>query len=149
MTSFIEILRLRLRMTIRALRKTKKGGKMKKYLLTMVLAILFVAFTGIYTTADDGQVTPRIFTPNGDTKNDVVSFTFPNPDPGDTSQLGRIFDIQGHRVYDLDMSNTTNTEIKATWSGVGIDGNVVRSGIYIYQIETSTKVFNGTVVLAK
>ena len=122
---------------------------MRKCIIWMVIALALIAFTGNYITADDGQVSPRIFTPNGDNTNDSVSFTFANPSPSDTSQQGRIFDIQGRRVYDLDMSNSTSTEIKATWSGMGIDGNVARSGIYIYQIETSTKVFNGTVVLAK
>lgn len=122
--------------------------KLKKYVFLLVLVTGMVVFSGDYPAAEDGQVSPRIFTPNDDGVNDEVNFVFPNPDPKETSQGGRIYDIQGHRICDLVLT-VTNEEIRSTWGGVDLAGEVVRSGIYIYQIEISSTVFNGTVILAK
>ncbi len=122
--------------------------KLKRHVLWLALVMGLVVFAGNYLAAGDGQVSPRIFTPNDDGVNDEVNFTFPNPDREKMSQWGRIYDIQGRRICDL-ILDVTNEEIKSAWGGVNLAGEVVRSGIYIYQIKTSTKVFNGTVILAK
>ena len=42
-----------------------------------------------------------------------------------------------------------DTEDSLKWDGRNGDGQIVSSGIYIYQIEADKKVFNGTVVVAK
>jgi len=93
----------------------------------------------------EGSPSPRIFTPNGDTKNDEVSFEYENIE--ESSIVCWIYDIKGSVVRQLDIVETG--ENKFTWDGKNEDGNVVRSGIYIYQIEVEGRTINGTIVLAK
>ena len=122
---------------------------LSKQSLLVLLILSCMVFAGNRLSAVDPAVHPRIFTPNGDNINDKVIFNFSNPDPSGTAPIGSIFDIQGHRIADLDLRNTTDEIIPGEWDGNDINGNPAECGIYIYQIETSTKTFNGTVVLAR
>ncbi|MFH0948091.1 MAG: gliding motility-associated C-terminal domain-containing protein [Elusimicrobiota bacterium] len=111
--------------------KAKKGGK---YQLRESLKATRFALANVY---------PRIFTPNGDGWNDVVHFMYVGKDTGIT---GKIFDINGAFISDMSRGDT---EYSLKWDGKNGDGKVASSGIYIYQIEADSKVFNGTVVVAK
>ena len=92
----------------------------------------------------EGYPRPRLFTPNDDTINDEVTFSYENDE---SSVVCWIYDIKGAVVRQLDIVETG--ENKFTWNGKDEDGNVVPSGIYIYQIEVEGKTINGTIVLAK
>ncbi|MFH1540748.1 MAG: gliding motility-associated C-terminal domain-containing protein [Elusimicrobiota bacterium] len=112
--------------------KSKKGGK---YQLRQSLKAVKFSLTKVY---------PRIFTPNGDGWNDVVNFMYEGNDAGIS---GKIFDINGAFVCDMANGDFSGGSLK--WNGKNANGNVVTSGIYIYQIEADKKVFNGTIVVAK
>ncbi|MFA6030071.1 MAG: gliding motility-associated C-terminal domain-containing protein [Elusimicrobiota bacterium] len=86
----------------------------------------------------------RILTPNGDSLNDVVIFTFSNP--RDSQVTGRIYDIQGKYVADLQTGPTAGTTLK--WDGK-VGGSSVPGGIYVYVIEAESAVYSGTVVVVK
>ncbi len=123
----------------------------KKYIFRIILAVGFVVIAGSYKAgrSDAWKVYPRIFTPAG-AQNNVVKFSFPDPDPGGpgVEKVGRVYDIQGHRVINLAL-DSEGGNFTATWDGNDADSNPVRSGIYIYHVTVSTKVYNGTVVLAR
>jgi len=94
---------------------------------------------------DEGYPRPRVFTPNGDGNNEQVTFEYENID--ENSIVCWIYDIKGSVVRQLDIVG--GGEDKFTWDGKDEDGNIVPSGIYIYQIEVEGKTINGTIVLAK
>ena len=94
---------------------------------------------------EEGSPSPRIFTPNGDGNNEQVTFEYKNDN--ESNIVCWIYDIRGSVVKQLDIVETG--EKKFTWNGKNEDGNVVPSGIYIYQIEVEGRTINGTIVLAK
>ncbi len=94
---------------------------------------------------DKGYPRPRVFTPNGDGNNEQVTFEYENID--ENSIVCWIYDIKGSAVRQLDIVG--GGEDKFTWDGKDEGGNIVPSGIYIYQIEVEGQTINGTIVLAK
>ncbi|MBA7516824.1 hypothetical protein ES705_08873 [subsurface metagenome] len=94
---------------------------------------------------DEGYPKPRVFTPNGDGNNEQVTFEYENID--ENSIVCWIYDIRGSVVRQLDIVG--GGEDKFTWDGKDEGGNIVPSGIYIYQIEVEGQTINGTIVLAK
>jgi len=94
---------------------------------------------------DEGYPRPRVFTPNGDGSNEQVTFEYENID--ENSIVCWIYDIKGSVVRQLDIVG--GGEDKFTWDGKDEGGNIVPSGIYIYQIEVEGQTINGTIVLAK
>ncbi|MBI4669782.1 MAG: fibronectin type III domain-containing protein, partial [Elusimicrobia bacterium] len=86
----------------------------------------------------------KIITPNNDGWNDSVLFRFENPNK--IRVTGKVFDVTG--AFVADMAQGTE-EDSLMWDGTDGRGNVVRGGIYIFQIEADGKVFNGTVVVAR
>jgi len=94
---------------------------------------------------NEGYPRPRVFTPNGDGSNEQVTFEYENID--ESSIVCWIYDIKGSVVRQLDIVGSG--EDKFTWNGKDEDGNIVPSGIYIYQIEVEGQTINGTIVLAK
>jgi hypothetical protein len=92
------------------------------------------------------QTAPRkIFTPNGDGVNDVFEVYFENPLDSAISHA-KIFDIKGAEVSDFQLGLSGDSLL---WDGRGHDGRIARGGVYIFQIESEGKTFNGTIVLAK
>lgn len=94
---------------------------------------------------DEGYPRPRVFTPNGDGSNEVVTFKYENI--YESSIVCWIYDIKGSVVRQLDI--VESGEYRFTWDGEDEQGNIVPSGIYIYQIEVEGQTINGTIVLAK
>ena len=94
---------------------------------------------------DEGYPRPRVFTPNGDGNNEQVTFEYENID--ENSIVCWIYDIKGSVIRQLDIVG--GGEDKFTWDGKDEGGNIVPSGIYIYQIEVEGQTINGTIVLAK
>jgi gliding motility-associated-like protein len=92
---------------------------------------------------DTANLSNRMLTPNGDGKNDAVVFTFDNPRASEVK--GRIFDLKGAEVATMVPGPVSNSLM---WDGKA-GGNVVPGGVYIYQLESEEKTFNGTVVVIK
>jgi len=91
------------------------------------------------------SVTPRIITPNGDTKNDVVFFNFDQHLSG-LPITGEVFDLSGARVGALSLFSD---DTKMRWDGRDSAGNIVRSGIYVYQLTLNDFRLTGTVTVAR
>jgi hypothetical protein len=89
-------------------------------------------------------VYPRIFTPNGDGINDAALFHVANPSL-DTLE-GKVYDGQGSFVANIGF-NTGFT--RGMWDGRDGNGNVVRAGVYIFEISNGGRSVTGTVVVAK
>jgi flagellar hook assembly protein FlgD len=66
--------------------------------------------------------------------------------PKESIVSGCIYDITGAFVADLDWGGD-NSSLK--WDGEDRNGNIVREGIYIYQIKAEGKIINGTIVVVK
>jgi len=94
---------------------------------------------------DEGYPRPRIITPNDDGRNEEITFRYENIN--ESSIVCWIYDIKGAVVRQLDI--VESGENKFTWNGKDEDGDVVPSGIYIYQIEVEGQSINGTIVVAK
>ena len=92
-------------------------------------------------------VRPGIITPNGDGLYDFVKLQFNNPyDKIDIT--AKIFDIRGALVRNLSVDYTPGiAEIR--WDGRDENANIVRSGIYIYQIESGKETIRGTIVVVR
>jgi hypothetical protein len=86
---------------------------------------------------------PAIITPNGDNVNDELNVTFENPmsDGAD----GQIYNLSGSHVAKM----SAKTDTWFIWSGYDNNGVRVAPGIYIYQLKCGSKLFNGTVVVAR
>ncbi len=95
---------------------------------------------------NEGYPKPRVFTPNGDIKNDEVAFSYKNDNL--SSIVCWIYDIKGSVVRQLDIAGLED-EGEFTWDGKDENNDVAPSGIYIYQIEVEGQTINGTIVLAK
>ena len=99
-----------------------------------------------------GAVRPKIITPNGDHKNDMLIVSYDTDYYSSIS--GKILTLNGSYVADM-IDNTSisfpGSDGAMTWNGKeSISATEsVPSGIYIYQIETEGQVLNGTVVVAK
>lgn len=92
------------------------------------------------------QTVPRrIFTPNGDGVNDNFQIFFENPQASVISQA-KVYDITGAEISDLQLGPTGDS---LGWNGRDRHGRVAGGGIYIYQIQTEGRTWNGTLVLAK
>ena len=91
------------------------------------------------------EVAPKIFTPEeSDVRINRVRFSFENPNYSEVTI--KIFDINGGLVKrNLDRE----AEYVMYWDGKDMNGETVREGVYLYQVETSEKVETGAVVVAK
>ncbi len=98
---------------------------------------------GIFFVLQLSIIPPKIFTPNGDGINDVITFQYLTP--GVSIISGRILDLSGASVVDL--QPTSNGVL--VWDGKDSSGSVVKKGVYIYQIDADGKIYNGAIAVAK
>jgi hypothetical protein len=91
------------------------------------------------------DVAPKIVTPNGDGVNDSLVIRFDNPADLIISRA-KIFDLRGAEVGDLQLNAAGN---ELSWNGRGEDGGIVRSGVYLYEIQVGGRDLTGAVVVAK
>jgi len=91
------------------------------------------------------NVVPRIFTPYKDNRNDIVQFIYDGAEPEEIIEA-RIYNIEGLRIAEL---KTGEVEKSCCWDGRDANDNIVPAGIYIYQLRTTSEVYNGTVVVAR
>jgi len=92
---------------------------------------------------DQAGLSNRLITPNNDGKNDAVTIIYDNP--RDSFVSGKIYDLKGAFVSEMRSGNITNT---IEWDAKA-NGQTVPGGVYIFQIEAESKVYNGTVVVVK
>ncbi|PCI36620.1 MAG: hypothetical protein COB53_08935 [Elusimicrobia bacterium] len=93
-------------------------------------------------------VSNRFITPNGDTFNDTVVFTFENP--RDSAVSGSIYDLKGAEVARLTIGPTPPSVTQSTleWDG-RMGGQAVNGGLYIYVILSEETVVSGTLVVVR
>jgi len=92
----------------------------------------------------EGYPSPRVFTPNGDGRNEEVRFKCENLN--ESSIVCCIYDVKGAVVRQLDIESWRD---EFAWDGKDEDQEIAPSGIYIYQIEVEGETINGTLVLAR
>ena len=100
-------------------------------------------------TFDVSNISNRAITPNGDHLNDVVVFNGDNP--RDSEVTGKIYDIHGAFVSDMTQGPVGGPGT-GTWSlewDARSFGQVVRGGVYIYEIRAEGKSHTGTVVVIR
>ena len=91
----------------------------------------------------------KVITPNADNQNDELRLYYLNPQSQAAS--GRIFNLNGFFVADMQ----DKTEEKYfSWDGKDKLGNLMQSGIYIYQVSvkqqnSGDKIINGSIVVAR
>ncbi|MBL8024574.1 MAG: gliding motility-associated C-terminal domain-containing protein, partial [Elusimicrobia bacterium] len=91
------------------------------------------------------SVIARVFTPNGDGRNDVTVVRLDNPN-GDPTH-GTLYDTDGARV--ADMTTGPAPGLSLTWDGRDANGNPVPGGVYIYQVTVGGRRATGTIVVSK
>lgn len=106
-----------------------------------------VGGTGFYAiaaaapaSAQSARPAEKIITPNGDGPNDKAYFTF------DTilgNQKVDIYDMTGHRVRSISGTGTI------FWDGRDDSGDVVESGVYLYQYNVDGTLVSGVIAVAK
>ena len=99
-------------------------------------------------TLSEGNVYPRVFTPNGDGFNDRVYFVLENP--GNAQVSGEILDLEGRLVANLPPPSTqSGVGTTLIWNGLDLNGAVAPGGVYLYRIKGEGKTFTGTVAVAR
>ncbi|MHB9155472.1 MAG: hypothetical protein ACYC5N_07245, partial [Endomicrobiales bacterium] len=90
---------------------------------------------------------PKVFTP-GIAPYEKIQFFIDNPS-GD-KVVGKIFDLRGEFVADLKAAgDATSSNVTLEWDGKTGDGMQARKGVYLYQVEGSGRVVNGTIMVAR
>jgi hypothetical protein len=93
---------------------------------------------------------PKVFTPNIPPWENII-FWVDNPQ-GD-KVTGKVFNLRGEHIADLavygDAKDATATSVALSWDGKNSNGVYVTKGVYIYQLEGSGKVLNGTIMVAR
>jgi len=80
------------------------------------------------------SVSPEIFSPDFDGKDDVITFYVKTGWPGYISNI-RIYDRNGFIIFENNRNNLIATGDAFSWDGIGMDGNITSPGIYIAVVE--------------
>ena len=86
----------------------------------------------------------RILTPNGDRRNDIVTFILNNP--ADVAVSGKIFNLRGMHIADMPQGTIAGTLI---WDGKSVNGAIVPTGVYVYSLQSYDSFTRGTVVVVR
>ena len=82
-------------------------------------------------------------------QNAVFVLNFDNP-AADIVTQAKIFDLLGAEVADfIEATPSGSNPTRLEWNGRDKNGSVVRSGIYIYQVQAGNVLTNGTVVVVR
>jgi gliding motility-associated-like protein len=111
-------------------------------LLTLMAAAATTGAIGVTGFSFTG-VTNRYITPNGDGKNDTVTFRFSNP--RDSAGSVKIYDVRGQVIASIAVNPTDQS---ATWDPRA-GGQSSAGGFYIYVIQVEGTVTTGVVVVIK
>jgi hypothetical protein len=91
------------------------------------------------------SVAPRVFSPNGDGRNDVTVIRIDNPNGLPAG--GTIYDVDGARVADLTPGPAPGLSL--LWDGRDDAGQAAEGGIYLYQVTVGDRRATGTVVVVR
>lgn len=112
--------------------------------LVFLAAFAAAAFPGAAPAAFDFTgPTNRIVTPNGDGRNDTVSFRFLNP--RDTAGTIRIYDLRGRQVKSLPIDVGDDSKV---WDARA-DGRVVDGGVYVYVLSVESRTYSGAMLVIR
>jgi hypothetical protein len=82
-------------------------------------------------------------------QNAVFALVFDNP-AADIVTQAKIYDLMGSEVADFtEATPAGSVQTRLEWSGRDKNGSIVRSGIYIYQVQAGSVLTNGTVVVMR
>ena len=123
------------------------GGKVDRERNSVTINVSHFSYYGLFKVRPMGfseyRPKERIITPAcADGKNDVAYFS------GLTGQVAtvRIYDITGKKIRTIEGE-------PYEWDGTDDDGNIVESGVYIYQFRADVngkkRMVSGTIVVAK
>jgi len=122
----------------------RMGGTVNTKTNTIALKVASLGFFAILAapplSPEDRRPLEKILTPNGDGKNDFVNFSF--GDLNDNIKV-EIFDISGHLMRTIMSASTMQ------WDGRTDSGEIVESGVYIYQYTVDGKMISGLIAVAK
>jgi len=114
----------------------KKNKVVKTKIVHLSIYALF-AFTGV----PEYRPKERIITPSyQDGKNDIANFDIL---VGKDVEI-KIYDITGRKVRTVNVLTEGNI-----WNGKDGFGNLVESGVYLYQFKLDEKLYSGTIAVAK
>ncbi|MFH1540793.1 MAG: T9SS type A sorting domain-containing protein [Elusimicrobiota bacterium] len=125
------------------------GGEVDTLLNTVSAKIMHFSLFGVFPikplTAADYRPKERIITPASvDTHNDFANFN-----KLDNEFEINIYDITGRKVITINQDSSSGPR----WDGLDESGNIVESGVYIYQFKAKvgdkTKLVSGTIAVAK
>ncbi len=103
----------------------------------------YALFAARGSESKDFRPFERIITPNGDGINDYADFN------GLDSNV-KIFDIRGKKIRTLN-PETISIEpyVEIRWNGRDDNGDIVESGVYLYQYKYNGKLTSGVIAVAK
>lgn len=84
-------------------------------------------------------VTNRVATPNGDGRNDNITFRFSNQ--RDAGGSVKIYDLRGHQVAGLEINPG---DVSKVWNAQGM-----AAGVYVYVIRVDQTVVSGAVAVVR
>ncbi len=118
------------------------GGKLNKEEKTISTKITHLGYYGLFSVRPSASLyrsKEKILTPAWkDGKNDKAVFDGLN----DTSTTIKIYDVTGKKVRDIE-------DLPYEWDGKDDDGDIVESGVYIYQFKVNGEIISGTIAIAK
>lgn len=125
-----------------------KKSKTSSVILSVGAALVFMGIAAAGQSL--GSITllnvqPRVITPNGDLRNDVLFLKFDTVLTGLPIE-GSILDINGAKVSGMSLNSD---ETALTWNGKDDGGRVMPAGIYIYSVTIGANVATGTIVVAR
>jgi hypothetical protein len=136
--------------------KESKMKAKKIFLASALVALLLAAPRAQNVSVQFYGPLSRYITPNAGGINSNILFCFDNPT--DSGIQGTIYDLRGSRVA----RTTTNLPALRTgcpqqgfnpqyvsWDGRSLNGAVVNSGVYIYEIFISGQIYSGTIVVVR
>ena len=80
------------------------------------------------------EITPHVFSPDGDGFNDVATINLSAFQNGYTAKI-KVFDAQGRFVKDLVNCQNIASQSLFVWNGVDDNGKIVPMGIYVVFVE--------------
>ena len=122
---------------------------MKKIILSVFVSLLCASVLFASAPKPDAlkliSVVPRVFTPQ-ESSSVINKVRFTYDYTGSSGISVKIYDISGSKVCG-NISRESDTVVY--WDGTDNDGNFVKAGVYIYQIEAGKNVLSGTIIVAK
>lgn len=89
------------------------------------------------------SISNRILTPNGDGRNDIVTFVLNNP--ADVAVTGKVYSLRGIFLGAMAPGKKSGTLF---WDGRAY-GAKVPTGVYIYRLQGEKRVITGSLVVIR